>query len=99
VNVRFLPVAAEELARAVADHELMQPGLGVRFERSFWNALDYIRRSPNAAPMIAADTRRHRLRRFPWGIVYTLRDEVVLIVAVMHLHRRPGYWSERITRN
>ncbi|MCI0365313.1 MAG: addiction module protein, partial [Phycisphaerales bacterium] len=37
--------------------------------------------------------RRRQLRRFPYGIVYSVRSDHILVVALMHLHRRPGYWS------
>jgi hypothetical protein len=35
------------------------------------------------------------LRRFPFGLVYRLGVEEVQVVAVAHLHRRPGYWKSR----
>jgi hypothetical protein len=36
------------------------------------------------------------LKRFPYGIVYQIRGDEISIVAVAHLHRQPGYWSERL---
>jgi len=35
------------------------------------------------------------IRRFPYGIYYTIENEVVVIWAVKHLHRDPDYWRER----
>jgi hypothetical protein len=32
------------------------------------------------------------LNRFPYAILYRIASDEVQIVAVMHLHRRPGYW-------
>ena len=40
--------------------------------------------------------RRYRLTRFPLGIVYVNPDDDIIVFAVMHLRRRPGYWRERL---
>jgi len=39
--------------------------------------------------------RRRLLRRFPYGILYKEEESQIVIVAVMHLRRRPGYWRNR----
>ncbi|MCZ6674550.1 MAG: type II toxin-antitoxin system RelE/ParE family toxin [Verrucomicrobia bacterium] len=39
--------------------------------------------------------RRHLLARFPYGIIYRIDDDVIYVVAVMHLKRNPGYWKNR----
>jgi hypothetical protein len=38
------------------------------------------------------------LRTFPIKLVYTVRDEELLLVAVFHARRRPGYWLERLNQ-
>lgn len=38
-----------------------------------------------------------RVRKFPYLLYYTMLDGAeVLIVAVAHAHRRPGYWLSRL---
>jgi plasmid stabilization system protein ParE len=39
--------------------------------------------------------RRLPLRRFPYSIVYYLRESEVRILAVAHQRRRPGFWKGR----
>jgi hypothetical protein len=34
-------------------------------------------------------------RRFPYGVVYQILESEILVVAITHLHRRPGYWRDR----
>jgi hypothetical protein len=34
---------------------------------------------------------------FSYGILYTIEAESILIVAVMHLRRRLGYWRSRLS--
>ncbi len=36
------------------------------------------------------------VKRFPFRIVYRLLHERVLVVAIAHAKRRPGYWSDRV---
>ncbi len=38
-----------------------------------------------------------KVRYHPVGILYDVTEEEIRIVAVMHLHRRPGYWKKRLT--
>jgi hypothetical protein len=40
--------------------------------------------------------RRRRLGRFPYGVIYGLDSDTLVVVAVAHLHRRPRYWIDRI---
>jgi plasmid stabilization system protein ParE len=63
----------------------------------------FARRFPNTGtpvPAVGADfeVRRHLLKRFPYAVyIARLHDELV-IVAVAHTHRRPGYWQNRLAK-
>jgi plasmid stabilization system protein ParE len=41
-------------------------------------------------------TRTCPLRRFPYHVVYVEEATAVLVVAVAHNRRRPGYWRRRL---
>ena len=56
-------------------------------------ASELIRVFPLMCRLIEADLRQCRVMRFPYGLIYRLRGEEIQIVAVMHLHREPGYWK------
>jgi hypothetical protein len=51
---------------------------------------------PNAWHRLGPRIRRYRLKRFPYGIVYAPLPEEIAVIAVMHLHRNPGYWTKRL---
>jgi hypothetical protein len=34
--------------------------------------------------------------RFPYQIVYRRRPDEIVIVAVAHVKRKPGYWKDRV---
>jgi hypothetical protein len=35
------------------------------------------------------------LTRFPYGVIYGLEGDTIIVVAVAHLHRQPRYWADR----
>jgi hypothetical protein len=37
-------------------------------------------------------------RRFPFSVIYAHEEATIVIVAVAHQRRRPGYWRERYVR-
>jgi hypothetical protein len=45
--------------------------------------------------IIEDDVRRYLVRRFPYGLYYTIEGSVIVAWAVKHLHRDPDYWQER----
>ncbi|WP_143854013.1 type II toxin-antitoxin system RelE/ParE family toxin [Nostoc sp. 'Peltigera membranacea cyanobiont' 210A] len=53
--------------------------------------------SPTRWAVVDEDIRRCLTRKFPYGILYTIEEDRVLILAVMHCSREPGYWKERLT--
>ena len=94
MKVRFLEVAQQELDEAVAYYNAEVAGLGEAFLLEALSALDRIQHFPDAWHPLSKTTRRCRLRRFPYGVVYRLDDEGILIVAVANLHRQPDYWRD-----
>ncbi len=58
-----------------------------------------IRRSvahPHANYELELGIRRCLLARFPYGIIYGIDDDLLVVITVSHLHRKPRYWSERL---
>jgi plasmid stabilization system protein ParE len=96
VNVRFLGVAQQELDEAVSHYNSQSPGLGNAFVLETLTAIERIRRFPEAWHPIGGETRRCRLRRFPYGLIYSKDEDGILILAVAHTHREPGYWRDRL---
>lgn len=96
MDIRFLDVAQAELDKAIEYYNSKSPGLGDEFLLEALKALERIRYFPNAWHPFSENTRRGQLRRFPYGIIYQFPVKEILIVAIAHLHREPGYWKERI---
>ena len=94
--VKFLAPAQAELMEAVAYYESQKQGLGSQFAEEVKRTIQRILQYPEAWTPISKRTRRCRTHRFPYGVIYQVRGEVLLIVAVMHLHREPRTWKHRL---
>jgi len=96
MNIRFLDVASQELDDARDFYNLEKEGLGDDFWQEVKHALNSITVFPEAWHPLSLRTRRCRLRRFPYGVIYQIRKDELLIIAVAHLHRKPDYWKKRV---
>ena len=92
----FLPEAEQEMFEAARYYESQTAGLGIDFLSEAQRAVDSIAEMPITWPAIEGDLRRRLVRRFPFGILYRIESDKIVVVAVAHLRRKPGYWKERI---
>ena len=91
----FHPEAEAELIEAVAFYERAGPSLGEEFSLEVRAAMRNILSYPNAWPVLEGSIRRCLVNRFPYGVLYSAEPDRIFVLAVMHLHRRPGYWKDR----
>lgn len=95
----FHPEARLEFRESAAFYEGCRPGLGVAFADEIESVVHRILEAPDRWTLIEEDVRRCLAHRFPYGILYTIERDYVLIIAVMHCSRKPGYWRHRVERN
>ena len=93
--VGFHDAAEAELNEAASYYDMESPGLGVAFLGDIRHAIDTISLFPEAAAMIRGRVRRKTLLRFPYALIYSLRQAEIRILAVAHQKRRPFYWRGR----
>lgn len=100
-RVRILEKAADEAVEAAAWYEEQQPGLGIEFAQALHAALDLLEEEivplanmPGAAGQEGA--KRLILSRFPYDLVVRKQHDILILVAVAHHSRRPGYWRGRL---
>lgn len=96
MKIRFLEAAQRELDEAVEYYNAEVPELGQAFLLEVLTVLEQVRQFPNAWHPLSSNTRRCRLRRFPYGVVYAIGTEEIIVVALTHLHREPQYWRTRL---
>lgn len=93
----FHPEARLEYREAALFYEARQRGLGGAFTREIETVIDRILEAPDLFRFVEQDVRRCLAHTFPYGILYTVEYDFILIVAVAHGSRKPGYWHERLS--
>lgn len=97
MRVKFHPHARAELRAARNWYHERSPLSAIAFAQTVGNAISRIREAPNTFPLADHDTRKFTSQRFPINIFYLTRETEIIIVAIAHQKRRPGYWSSRAT--
>ena len=100
-RVRILEQAAQEAIEAAAWYENECRGLGIEFDHAVSSAISLLEDS--IVPLVnmpgatgAHGAKRIVLKRFPYDIVIRESPEEIIIVAIAHHSRRPGYWRRRL---
>jgi plasmid stabilization system protein ParE len=94
-SVEFHPEAEAEFIAAAQYYESQAENLGLDFilavERSYQRLMTF----PESGHSFGSRLRRVLVPGFPYGLLYRADPNRILIVAVAHLRRRPGYWRHR----
>lgn len=98
MTYEFHPEAEQEFIEAAAFYEQNVTGLGERFGKEVRRAIERLMEYPQIGSLIDADLRRLLLTRFPYFLIYSSTSDLLRVVAVAHVHRRPGYWRIRVNR-
>jgi len=91
----FHPEALAEYEAATGYYAERDPAIAARFVAAINETLDRIVESPHRWRVIEEDVRRCLAHVFPYGVLYTMEPDFILILAVMHGSREPGYWKSR----
>lgn len=97
IPYRFLTPAEEEMTDAALFYEAASSQLGSDFLNDVQRAVDRLRAFPQSGEVITSDFRQTLLHRFPFSLIYTIEENVIVVIAVAHHGRRPGYWQLRVS--
>ncbi|MGF1575358.1 MAG: type II toxin-antitoxin system RelE/ParE family toxin [Cyanophyceae cyanobacterium] len=91
----FHPEAFNEYAESVQYYMEQRVEVAQGFINAIEGTVYRIMESPTRYATIDGDVRRCMALKFPYGLLYTIEQDYILIVAVMHCSRSPGYWKNR----
>lgn len=97
-SVVFDPGARSEFLASVEYYEECQAGLGRRFREAVEMAVNSIRTAPFRYRVLHAPFRRCLIPKFPYAIIFSIEPDFILVIAVAHVKRKPGYWNDRIEK-
>jgi toxin ParE1/3/4 len=90
--------ATAEMIVAAQFYERRRLGLGFRFIRAVEDISNQVGQLPDAGSPLGRKDRKRVVPGFPYNVVYRIEQERVLVLAIMHQRRRPGYWKWRRCR-
>ena len=90
MNLSFDPLAEREYHDAFDYYEAQEEGLGEKFRRAVWAAIEILERYAEIGEEVRPGIRKMLLRRF-----HAVTDKGLYIIAVAHGHRKPDYWHGR----
>jgi toxin ParE1/3/4 len=96
MKVGFHPEAREELGGSFKNYRSIRGELGYQFLSQIQLAVARITLNPEWFREIEPGVRRCLVKQFPYALLYNLNGNEVLILAVMHCSREPGYWRNRL---
>jgi len=97
MTLRIHRLAVMEIDDEVDYYESKQAGLGAELEEELEAVFAMILKFPAAAPQwkTRVDRRVAVLGRFPFTLPYQIVGAEIVVLALAHTSRKPGYWSRR----
>lgn len=92
-RVEFLEAARQDVLEARAWFETR--GVAATFTAELERAIGQISQLPESWPLYSARERRYLFRRLQYSVFYRVQGEIIVVVAVAHERRRPGFWRGR----
>ena len=95
-ELAFHRLAAIEMRTAYGWYAARNAAVASRFLQNIDQAIARVINHPDSHPIDRKHFRWVRVRRFPYSLIFEhLQSGRILIVAIAHANRRPGYWSRR----
>lgn len=95
MNVGFHPEALQELEEAARYYKTCRPGLELHFIDCVEAAIQKAATDPLRWRIFDGEVRRCLVTVFPFAVLYQVFEKRIVILAIMHCHRAPGYWRHR----
>ena len=96
MNVEFHEAAELEYREAVEFYNLQSKDLGKKFIAEIDRTISIIKNYPQVYIEYTKHTRKAIVNIFPYNIFYSIKENIIVVVAVAHQHRKPNYWMKRI---
>jgi plasmid stabilization system protein ParE len=84
------------MVEAAQWYDQRMPGLGERLLRAIEATQFNIQKNPQLGTPYRRGTRKWRVPKFPYRVIYRDESERILIIAIAHDKRREGYWDYRL---
>ena len=93
-RLKFSARALREIGEAQAWYETQSSGLGEEFVAAIALQLKRLEQAPLLYAEVIPKVHRALLPRFPYGLFYVVREDLIHVLAVLHDKRNPGHWPK-----
>jgi hypothetical protein len=87
--------AEKEFNEAIEYYNSCEENLGFNFAEEIFTSIQRIISFPKAFAKLSKNTRRCLTNKFPFGVIYQIKSDIIYIIAISHLHKKPNYWQKR----
>ena len=98
MKIIIAKLAQQEFNEAKQFYEIERSGFGIRFEKEIKKSLLRIKQYPWAWPIERGEIRHYLIHKFPYKILYSNQEDIILVLAFAHQHRKHDYWIDRINK-
>jgi plasmid stabilization system protein ParE len=95
-EIKAEPTVDADIEAAFDWYEREEIGLGQALIAELADAYDRIRNNPFAYQELRSGIRRVLTHRFPYGVYFSIEENLIVVVAVLHTARDPAEWQLRI---
>jgi plasmid stabilization system protein ParE len=92
------PEAEAEVIETATWYEQKSQTLAARFVQEFRSTLAKVANNPLQYQIVEDDMRRAPVTGFPYGILYVVSDDEIVVLSCFHGRRDPAQWRERLKR-
>ena len=96
-RARFVAAARAEFLAEIAYYDQTAPGRGARFAAAVEEATARALTFPLSGSPSEPNVRRVVVKNFPFSVIYRPETDGIVVFAIAHHSRRPGYWRSRVS--
>jgi plasmid stabilization system protein ParE len=96
LRIAFSSAARRDRHKAEAWYRRRSPAALEAFIRELDAAVRFIAKYPEGAPRFGEESRAKTLGRFPYSVIYDVRADRVLVMAIVDERREPGSYGDHL---
>jgi len=94
-TIRFHPAALSEAEKSQSWYSERSLKAANGFVEELSHAVNMVTEAPNRWPKYQSETRRYIFARYPFSLIYRVKNNIIEVLAIAHHRKRPGYWAKR----
>ena len=93
LQIRVL--AKNDIQEIVEYYDRVSPKITDHFLEDLYTDLELLQSNPGLFQLKYRETRVRYMKKFPFGVHYMVKEDTVIVLAVLHTSRNPKIWEKR----